>query len=135
MVEVLIGMISGMITAIGLGGGTVLILLLTLGLEVTQRVAQATNLLFFVPTAVTAIILNLREKNIELKIGINLIFWGVIGAILGSILANGINVGNLRKLFGFFLLCIAAHEIYSFYKLYIKEKNTNNKIDKRQGGM
>lgn len=131
MVEVLIGMISGMITAIGLGGGTVLILLLTLGLEVTQRVAQATNLLFFVPTAVTAIILNLREKNIELKIGINLIFFGVIGAILGSILANGINVGNLRKLFGFFLLCIAVHEIYSFYKLYIKEKNTNNKIDKR----
>ena len=135
MVEVLIGMISGMITAIGLGGGTVLILLLTLGLEVTQRVAQATNLLFFVPTAVTAIILNLREKNIELKIGINLIFFGVIGAIFGSILANGINVGNLRKLFGFFLLCIAVHEIYSFYKLYIKEKNTNNKIDKRQGGM
>ena len=131
MVEVLIGMISGVITAIGLGGGTVLILLLTLGLEVTQRVAQATNLLFFVPTAVTAIILNLREKNIELKIGINLIFFGVIGAILGSILANGINVGNLRKLFGFFLLCIAVHEIYSFYKLYIKEKNTNNKIDKR----
>ncbi len=131
MVEVLIGMISGMITAIGLGGGTVLILLLTLGLEVTQRVAQATNLLFFVPTAVTAIILNLREKNIELKIGINLIFGGVIGAIFGSILANGINVGNLRKLFGFFLLCIAVHEIYSFYKLYIKEKNTNNKIDKR----
>ena len=131
MVEVLIGMISGVITAIGLGGGTVLILLLTLGLEVTQRVAQATNLLFFVPTAVTAIILNLREKNIELKIGINLIFFGVIGAILGSILANGINVGNLRKLFGFFLLCIAVHEIYSFYKLYIKEKNKNNKIDKR----
>lgn len=135
MVEVLIGMVSGMITAIGLGGGTVLIMLLTLGLEVTQRVAQATNLLFFVPTAVTAIILNLREKNIELKIGINLIFFGVIGAILGSILANGINVGNLRKLFGVFLLCIAVHEIYSFYKLYIKEKNTNNKIDKRQGGM
>lgn len=131
MVEVLIGMISGMITAIGLGGGTVLILLLTLGLEVTQRIAQATNLLFFVPTAVTAIILNLREKNIELKIGINIIFFGVIGAIFGSILANGINVGNLRKLFGFFLLCIAVHEIYSFYKLYIKEKNTNNKIDKR----
>ena len=92
MVEVLIGMISGMITAIGLGGGTVLILLLTLGLEVTQRVAQATNLLFFVPTAVTAIILNLREKNIELKIGINIIFFGVIGAIFGSILANGIKI-------------------------------------------
>ena len=129
MVEILIGIISGMITAIGLGGGTVLILLLTLGLAVPQHIAQATNLLFFVPTAITAIVLNLKEKNIEVKAGINLIIFGLVGAIIGSILASKIEVRNLRKLFGIFLLCVAIHEIYNFYKLYIKEKNTNNKID------
>ncbi len=129
MIEVIIGIISGMITAIGLGGGTVLILSLTLVLGIAQHVAQATNLLFFIPTAITAIVLNLKEKNIELKVGIILTSFGVIGAVFGSILANGIDVGSLRKLFGFFLLCVAVHEIYNFYKLYIKEKITNNKMD------
>lgn len=127
--EILIGLISGMITAIGLGGGTVLILLLTIILAVPHHVAQATNLIFFIPTAITAIILNLKEKNVELKVGIKLIVFGIIGAIIGSIVANKIEVGNLRKLFGAFLICVAIHEIYNFYKLYIKEKNTNNKID------
>lgn len=126
MIEIFIGAISGMITAIGMGGGTVLILLLTMFLSIQQHIAQATNLIFFIPTAITAIIVNLKEKNIELKTGINIIIFGIIGAIIGSSLANKIEVRNLRKLFGIFLLCIAMHEIYNFYKLYIKEKNTNN---------
>lgn len=126
MSVIIIGIISGMVTAIGMGGGTVLILLLTLFLAIPQHVAQAANLLFFVPTAITAIFLNLKEKNIELKVGVYIIFFGIIGAIIGSFLANIIDVRNLRKLFGIFLLCIAIHEITNFYKLYIKEKNTNN---------
>ena len=129
LIEILIGVVSGIITAIGLGGGTVLILLLTFGLGISQHVAQATNLLFFIPTAFTAVILNLKEKNIELNVGINLIFLGIIGAALGSICANHVDVGNLRRFFGCFLLCVAFHEIYNFYKLYIKDKTTNNKID------
>ena len=127
--EILIGMISGIITSIGMGGGTVLILLLTLFLKIPQNIAQATNLIFFIPTAITAIILNLKEKNIEIKVGKNVVFWGIIGAIFGSILANKINVRNLRKIFGIFLLCVAIYEICNFFKLYIKEKNTNNKIE------
>ena len=126
MIEIFIGAISGMITAIGMGGGTVLILLLTMFLSIQQHIAQATNLRFFIPTAITGIIVNLKEKNIELKTGVNIIIFGIIGAIIGSILANKIEVRNLRKFFGIFLLCIAMHEIYNFYKLYIKEKNTNN---------
>ena len=126
MIEIFIGAISGMITAIGMGGGTVLILLLTMFLSIQQHIAQATNLIFFIPTAITAIIVNLKEKNIELKTGVNIIIFCIIVVILGSMLANKIEVRNLRKFFGIFLLCIAMHEIYNFYKLYIKEKNTNN---------
>lgn len=126
MIEILVGVISGIVTAIGMGGGTVLILLLTVFLAISQHIAQATNLLFFVPTAVTTIVLNLKEKNVELKVGINIIIFGIIGAIIGSFLANKIDVRNLRKIFGIFLLFVAIHEIYNFYKLYIKGKNTNN---------
>ena len=65
--EIIIGIIAGMITAIGMGGGTVLILLLTLILNVPQHTAQAVNLIFFVPTSITAIIMNIKNKNIKFQ--------------------------------------------------------------------
>ena len=66
MLEVLIGILSGIIGGLGMGGGTVLILLLSLFLNIEQHIAQATNLIYFVPTAISAIIVNYREKNIDL---------------------------------------------------------------------
>lgn len=125
--EVLIGVISGMITSIGMGGGTILILFLTIFLKVPQHIAQAANLIFFIPTALTTIIVNIKNKNIDFKISINIIIFGIIGAIIGAIISNKIGVRSLRKYFGIFLFCVALHEIYDFYKLYIKKKNTNNK--------
>lgn len=126
--EIIIGILAGMVTAIGMGGGTILILLLTIFLNIPQNVAQATNLIFFVPTAITAIILNIKNKNIDVKIGINIIIFGIIGSIIGAISASKIDVKNLRKLFGVFLLGITIHEIYNYYKLYINTKNTDNNI-------
>lgn len=127
--EIIIGIISGMVTAIGMGGGTILILLLTIFLGTQQHIAQATNLIFFVPTSITAIILNIKNKNIDFKVGINIIIFGVIGSIIGAVISSKIPVQNLRKFFGIFLLCVALHEIYNFYNLYIKKKNTNNKFE------
>ena len=124
--EVLIGIVSGMVTAIGMGGGTILILFLTLFLKVPQTTAQAANLIFFIPTSITAIILNIKNKNIDLKVGLPIIGSGVIGSLVGAILSNRINIINLKKIFGVFLLVIAIHEIYNFYNVYIKKKNTNN---------
>lgn len=124
--DVLIGIISGIVTGIGMGGGTILILFLTLFLKVPQIIAQGANLMFFIPTSITAIILNIKNKNIDLKNGIIYIFWGILGAVIGANLSNKINVQSLRKIFGLFLLLVAIHEIYNFYNQYIKKKNTNN---------
>ena len=62
MLEILIGTISGIISGIGMGGGTILIFLLTTFGEMEQHVAQATNLLYFIPTAISAIIVNYKDK-------------------------------------------------------------------------
>lgn len=127
--EILIGIISGIVTAIGSGGGTILILLLTMFLGIPQHVAQATNLIFFVPTSITAIVMNIKNKNINFKVGNIIILFGVIGAIIGAIVSSKIQVQSLRKLFGIFLLFVSLHEIYNFYNLYIKKKNTNNNFE------
>ena len=130
MIEILIGLISGIISGTGMGGGTILILLLSIFMGVDQHVAQATNLVFFVPTAIAAIVISLRKKKIDLRVGVVIIIVGVIGAAIGAIISSKMNVNLLRKIFGIFLLIIAIYEIYSWYKMYIKKKIRHNKVKK-----
>ena len=65
MVEILIGIASGIISGTGMGGGTLLIFLLVYVLGIEQHIAQATNLIFFIPTSIIAIIINLKNKGYE----------------------------------------------------------------------
>ena len=62
MAEVLIGIIAGIVSGTGMGGGTILIFLLTVLMSLDQHVAQATNLIFFIPTSIVAIMVNLKNK-------------------------------------------------------------------------
>ena len=107
-----------------MGGGTILILLLSIFMGVDQHIAQAINLVFFIPTAIGAIIIGIKNKNIQWILAIPIILAGVIGAIISASISTHINVQILRKLFGTFLLVIASYEIVSWYKMYIKEKNS-----------
>ena len=129
MSYILMGIVSGIVTGTGMGGGTVLILLLTLLLKIPQHSVQAINLIFYVPTAITSIIINLKNKSIDFKLGFNIIIWGVLGSIMGAIISSKVNINMLRKCFGIFLLCIAIYEIYNYYIEYIKTKNTHTKFN------
>ena len=116
MLKILIGVISGFISGLGMGGGIVLILLLILLLDIEQQTAQAANLIFFIPTSIIAIYLNLKKKNIEVKLALIVSICGIIGAIIGAKIAIKIDVEILRKIFGIFLLLIAIHEVYMIMK-------------------
>ena len=129
MTEVLIGIISGIVSGTGMGGGTILIFLLTFLCNIEQHVAQATNLIFFIPTSIIAIIINIKNKNIDLRLGILISIYGILGAILGANIAIHTDVRVLRKYFGIFLLIIAIHEIYSIIKMYKKSKNGKNNLN------
>ena len=128
MLEGLTGVISGIISGMGMGGGTILIFLLTTFAGIEQHIAQATNLIYFIPTAISAIIVNYKEKNIDTKLAISVSIFGIIGAIIGTKFAVNTDVQKLRKLFGIFLAIIAIHEIYTLFKEYKQHKNRNNKI-------
>lgn len=109
-----------------MGGGTILILLLSLFLNLDQHIAQATNLVFFIPTAISAIIIGIKNKNIQWKTALPIVISGMIGAAISASIGTHMNVTLLKKLFGTFLLIIASYEIYSWYQMYIKEKNRHN---------
>ncbi len=119
--EILFGVFSGIISGTGMGGGTFLIFLLTHILEVEYHVAQGTNLIFFIPTSIVAIIINIRNKNIDMKIAILISIFGVIGAIIGANISIYLNIELVKKIFGIFLIIVAIHEIYTIYNLYKNE--------------
>lgn len=128
MTEVLIGIVSGIVSGTGMGGGTILIFLLTFMLGIEQHVAQATNLIFFIPTAIVAIMVNLKNKNIDMRLAILISVFGILGAIVGANISIHIDVAILKKCFGIFLAIVTINEIYSIFKLYkIPYKNRQNK--------
>ena len=125
MIEILTGFVSGIISGTGMGGGTILILCLSIFLGIDQKIAQATNLIFFIPTSLAAIYINIKQKKINLKIAKTIIIFGIVGATIGAIIAKNMNTRLLRKCFGIFLAFIAIHEIYTIFRMY-KNKKTNN---------
>ena len=128
MKEILIGMFSGIFSGVGMGGGTILIFLLTTFARLDQHIAQATNLIYFVPTAISAIIVNYKDKNIDIKLAIFISVCGIIGAVIGAMISINMNVEKLRKLFGYFLAIIAIHEIYTLFKEYKTYKKSHTKF-------
>lgn len=119
MIAVVAGFLSGIISGMGIGGGMILIPVLVFFLLLPQHKAQAINLWYFLPTAIIAIILHAKNKNIEFKKAIWIILSGIPCAFLGAYLALGIDQSILGKLFGVFLAIFGFKEI--------KEAFTNKK--------
>lgn len=110
---IIIGLLSGIISGMGIGGGAILIPSLVLFNDVEQIKAQGVNLVVFIPVAIIALIIHRKEGNLDIKHNKKIIIGGIIGAVLGSLLALKIKDDNLRKYFGAFLLLIG---IYEFFK-------------------
>lgn len=123
MSEILFGFIAGIIAALGMGGGSILILLLSIFTENSQKMIQGVNLIFFIPTAIIAIIINLKNKNIDLNLSKIISVLGIIGSFIGSYIALKIPDEILKKAFIIFLIIITIYEIYTYFKKYIFDKD------------
>ncbi len=124
--EFLIGLIAGIIGGLGMGGGTVLILLLTIFMNIEQTIAQGSNIMFFIPTAIASIFIFIKNKYINFKVAIPICLWGLVGAFIGARISTKLQINVLRKCFGVFLIIIAIYQSYSSYNTYRKKKNRNN---------
>jgi len=94
----------------GIGGGTVLVPALSIIYGMQQQTVQKINLIYFIPTAVIALITHVKQGNIEKKPLLPIIAFGLIGAAAGSFVAMGLKADILRKGFGFFLLAMGFYE-------------------------
>ncbi|HCB99862.1 MAG TPA: hypothetical protein DEP42_01365, partial [Ruminococcaceae bacterium] len=101
----------GFIGGLGLGGGGVLVLFLTLFAGVGQLRAQGINLAFFIPVGLFALFFHVRNHLVAFKVAWPAILLGLAGAFLGSVIAERIGANVVGKLFGLLLLILGVHEI------------------------
>ena len=104
LLSFLCGLGAVIIPAWGVGGGTLLLLVMTLFLGVEQRAAQGINLLFFLPTALSALICHARQGYLDKPTLKAAIPFAVPAALLGAWIATAVDVELLRKPFGIYLL-------------------------------
>lgn len=109
----LAGLFSGIIGGMGMGGGAVLIIYLSLFTDTPQLKAQGINLLFFIPIGLTALIIYAFKKQIKWKTVLPLSLYGIIGTFLGIMLTKYINNDWLSKIFGVFLILMALKEFFT----------------------
>lgn len=117
MLYAIIGLFSGVISGMGIGGGAILIPALILLTQMNQQTAQGINLLYFLPTAVAALLIHWKNKVVEWKTALVIGLSGVVGALLGSWIAVALHSELLRKMFGCFLLLTGIYEIYKGFKM------------------
>lgn len=117
MFLIAIGFVSGIISGMGIGGGTILIPALVFLVGTRQQIAQSINLIVFIPSAVAALIVHAKKHNIEKGLLLKLVVTGCAGAAAGSLLAVNMNSDILKKIFGVFLFIVGIYEITSKCKV------------------
>ena len=108
----LVGFLSGIVSGMGIGGGAILIPALTMLFGLSQVQAQGVNLVYFLPTAATALFFHFKEKNVSVKGSKLLILFGLLGASVGSFAALFVDGSLLKKGFGILLICIGIKNFF-----------------------
>ena len=110
---VLAGIAAGALGGMGMGGGTILIPVLTIFFDVEQKQAQAINLVAFIPMAIASLIGHVKNKRVETKGILWIIIPATVLSLAGSMVAQAINGEILKRIFGGFLLLLSVAQFFS----------------------
>ena len=107
----IVAIFAGIFASMGLGGGSFLIIYLTLFKHLPQTLSPGINLIFFIPISLIALIAHQKRKLIVWKYAILFSIIGMFGAVIGILMLNIINPYILKKILGCFLLAIGISQI------------------------
>ena len=120
--EIVVGIIGGIVAGMGMGGGTLTIPLLTIFLKYEQLRAQGVNLVAFLPMAVVASFIHIKNKLVDFKSTWLLALVGCVFSLGGALIANHISNSILKKLFAIFLIGLG---VWQFIELKKNQKQEN----------
>ena len=118
---IVIGIVGGVFGGMGMGGGTLLIPLITTILGLEQKSAQLINLVSFVIMAGFVLIMHFKNKLVNIRVGTIFAIFGVIFALITSFITKGISNNVLKILFGVFLIILSIVEFFTLYKKHLKK--------------
>ena len=113
---ILAGLVSGVFGGMGMGGGTLLIPVLTIFLNFDQKLAQGINLLSFLVMAIFSIYIHYKNGYIVTKNIWIIIIAGLISSVVGSVLMSFLPSKILKMVFGCFLCLLAVVEFVKVLK-------------------
>ncbi len=102
--------LGGLIGGMGMGGGTLLIPLLTLAAGLEQHLAQAINLIAFVPMSLVALFIHKKNGYVSFKKSVPIAAVALVGAVGGSFGAKYAGGRGLRIAFGVFLIALGVYQ-------------------------
>ena len=111
-VVLIAGTVLGFLSGIGVGGGSLLMLWLTLVLGMEHAQARIINLLFFIPSALIASVFRWKQGNLDIRKILPAIICGCIFAFLFSLFSAKMDLAILKKLFGILLLVTGLRELF-----------------------
>ena len=111
-IMLIIGTALGFLSGLGIGGGSLLILWLTIVLETNPLAARSINLLFFIPSALVACWLRIRRGQLSMKPLLPAMIAGCAAAALFSWISTILDVQILKKLFGIVLIAAGLRELF-----------------------
>lgn len=110
-VSVLTGLILGYLAAIGIGGGSLLMLWLTLVVGTGHMEARLINLMFFVTAAGSVSVFRWKQSNFSIKRILPAMIAGCIASAITTALSTGIDTDIIKRVFGILLLIAGVKEI------------------------
>ena len=113
MMAILVGLLTGILSGFGIGGGSLLLLYLTLFAGLSQYQAGGINLLYFIACAPAALIAHIKNHLVEGQAVKWCVIAGVPVSIAAALLAARMDTDWLRRLFGVLLLYIGAKELFA----------------------
>lgn len=127
IIFIIIGIVGGLIGGMGMGGGTFLIPLLTLFTGTDQHLAQAVNLIAFIPMSLVALVIHIKNKLVEFKHVLITAIPAVAASVLASMLSRNVEGASLSKYFGIFLAVLGVYQLTSAIITMVKKRKASKK--------
>jgi len=109
-----VGTVLGFLTGLGVGGGSLLLLWLTLVMDMPPEAARSINLLFFLPSSLISTLLRRRQGAVDRKNAVPAAVSGCMAALVFTFIGSRLDTSLLKTLFGFLLIATGLREL--FYK-------------------
>lgn len=121
-VWLIVGFAGGVLGGMGMGGGTVLIPLLTIFCGVPQHMAQSVNLLTFLPMSILSLRVHAQNGLLDAKGAVWMMIPATLLSVLGALFIQKVAPGALRMAFGVFLCVLSLYQFYGGLRSLINGK-------------